>query len=218
MDSLILIAAPAVEPIPLIDLKIQAGLSPVEDQDHVKSQQLSKMLRRHLKTARSKVESMTRRVLISQTWQYNLDGFPCANPRYNDPWEHHAIKLPKQPFQSMVGIAYIDITGTPQQLAQDTTYGNSIVGEYAYQLDPGGETQPARIAPAWFVPWPLTRNVQAAVKITFVSGYGENGEAMPAELYQAILFLAHSYYEPSYYKDVDSLVYDLISPYRNLVS
>jgi uncharacterized phiE125 gp8 family phage protein len=218
MDDLILIAGPAVEPVTLYDLKLQAGLSPVEDQDHVKSQMLSRLLRRHLATARSRIESMTRRVFITQTWRLNLDGFPGPDMRYNNPWHRHAIMLPKQPFQAIGNITYIDTTGTPQTLAQDTSFGNDIVGQYAYQLDPGGETQPARIAPAWLIPWPLTRRVQAAVQITFTAGYGETGASLPPELYQAILFQAHSYYEPSFYKDIDQLVSNLIGPYINRVS
>jgi uncharacterized phiE125 gp8 family phage protein len=218
MDDLILITPPTVEPITLYELKLQCGLSPVEDQDHIKSEMLAKTLRRHLVAARSKIESMTRRVFITQTWQMNLDGFPGIDMRYNNPWERHGILLPKQPFQSIVSVQYVDITGTMVPLAQDTSYGNNLLGQYAYQLDPGSSGQPARIAPAWFVPWPLTRRVQSAVRITFTAGYGDTGASLPPELSQAILFQAHSFYEPSFYKDIDKLVADLIGPYINRIS
>jgi uncharacterized phiE125 gp8 family phage protein len=218
MDDLILLTPPTVEPVTLAELKLQCGFSPMEDQDHVQSDMLAQRLRRNLATARSRIESMTRRVFITQTWQMNLDGFPGIDMRYNNPWERHAILLPKQPFQSIVSVQYVDITGTVVPLVQDTSYGNNLLGEYAYQLDPGSSGQPARIAPAWFVPWPLTRRVQAAVQITFTAGYGETGTLLPPELYQAILCLAHSYYDPSFYKDIETLVANLIGPYINRIS
>lgn len=218
MDSLVLVTPPASEPVSLYMLKLQCGLSPVEDTDHVKSQMLSQLLRRYITTARIECENRTRRVLLTQTWTMNLDGFPGVDMRYSDPWQRHAILLPKQPFQSIVSVDYIDVNGVQQALAQDSSYGNGIHGQYAYQLDPGGETQPARIAPAWLVPWPLTRRVQAAVQITFVAGYGSAGASMPDPIISAILFLAHSYYDPTAYKDVDGLVSGLLGPYINRVS
>jgi hypothetical protein len=170
MDSLILVTPPAGEPVSVSDMMIQLGMGALSDSSL--STMLTTQLSGFIMAARDYCESYMRRVCLTQTWTMNLDGFPGVDVRYNDPWRRHAIMLPKQPFQSIVSVNYIDVNGIPQVLAQDTSYGNDILGEYAYQLDPGGETQPARIAPAWLVPWPLTRRVQAAVQITFAAGYG----------------------------------------------
>jgi uncharacterized phiE125 gp8 family phage protein len=218
MEDLVLITPPAVEPVSLYQLKLQCGLSPVEDQDHIKEKQVRDQLRPFITIARTECENRTRRVFITQTWLWKLDGFPCPNRHYAEHWERHGLKLPKQPFQSLGSVQYVDTTGALQTLAQDTDYGNGALPQYSFQLDPGSDHQPARIAPSWLVPWPPTRYVQSNVLIQFTAGYGDTGASVPAPITQAILFLAHSYYDPTAYKNVDALVDSLLNPYVNRIS
>ena len=193
--STILITAPAVEPVTLFDAKLQCGLSPIEDTDHVKSDMVSRQLRRFITTARQECENRTRRAFITQTWKWQLDG-----------WEHPFF-LPKPPFQAIVTFNYIDTSGATQD-----------ANVYGYQLDPGSDTQPARLAPLYAQPWPPLRRVQNNVSIVFRCGYGATGATVPPVITQAILFLVHSYYDPTAYKNVDALVDGLLSPYVNRIS
>lgn len=204
--ALSLIARPAVEPVTLSDLKHQLGLSPNEDADHVKEAMTAKLLRRHIKVARSECEKRTRRAFIAQTWKYTREGFGRCDPEYTRS-KFPGFWIPKPPFQSIVSFQYVDQAGTTQTL--DTA---------GYQIDPGGETMPARITAPYQAPWPILRSVPANVSLTVVCGFGDTGDAVPAEIQQAILFLAHSYYDPGNFKNVDGLVDSLLSGYVNHIA
>lgn len=195
--SLSLVTAPAVEPVTLADAKLQLGLSPYEDTDHIRSEQLAAKLRRYITAARAMCEDYTRRALITQVWVQRMDGW--RNP----------ILLPKPPFQGIVGFTYVDTSGATQDASV-----------YTYQLDHGSETQPARIAPPWATPWPPLRLVQNSVAITFRCGYGDTGASVPPQITQAILFLVEWMYNTGGSVDtaMPRIVTSLLDPYRNLVS
>jgi hypothetical protein len=226
--SIALITPPTLEPVTTADLKLQLGLSPLEDTDHIKARQLGQRLRRHIRTARRECEKRTRRVFITQTWQLQLDGWP----RIGEMYAHrlaHSILLPKPPFQSLVSFTYTDTDGNLQNIIDpvlgsgQTQPGSTIATNYTAalwtcQIDPGSETQPAKLYAPFATPWPPVRLIPDNITIQFVCGYGDTGASVPDEITQAILFLAHSYYDPSAFKDVDKLVDSLLAGYINLVA
>jgi uncharacterized phiE125 gp8 family phage protein len=146
-------------------------------------------------TARRYVEKMTSRALLTQTWDYFLDAFPC--------W---AIPLPRgTPLQSITTVKYTD-PSTGNQL----TLGSSL---YVANL----RKEPAIIVPSYGNVWPTTRTVENAVEIRFVAGYVG---AVPEELKQAIKVLVAKMYEareaveePAR-KDVPLAFWNLINEYR----
>lgn len=101
-----------------------------------------------VKGARVAAERLTRRALVTQTWDLYLDCFPA--------WQLH---VPKPVLQSVTSITYIDTDGVEQILAADQ-----------YRVDAASE--PARITPAFGLVWPVTRAQTNAVKVRFVCGYG----------------------------------------------
>ena len=103
---------------------------------------------RLIKAARVAAENITRRALVTQTWDLYMDSFPC--------WEIH---LPKPTLQSVTAITYFDTDGVEQTLAADQ-----------YRVD--ATTEPARITPAYGLSWPDTRCQTNAIKVRFVAGYG----------------------------------------------
>ena len=171
MEDIVLIAPPPIEPITLAEAKLQLGFGPVEDSDRLASQILADRLRPFIIAARTACENYTRRAssrrrgcsarLVSwQNFRYEWNGYP-------------QIDLPKPPFQSITFFQYVDVSGTLQTLTQDTTYGaNPQFPQYGYQLDPGSETQPARLISPFARPWPPTRMVPNNVLIQFRCGYG----------------------------------------------
>lgn len=204
--SIALVTKPAVEPITLSDLKLQVGLSPNEDSDHVKESMTARLLRRYIKSARAECEKRTRRVFITQTWRLQLDGWPRIYREYGG-FRYPVLVLPKPPYQSIVSFNYIDTSGTSQDMAV-----------YTYQTDAGSETQPGKLYPPYAQPWPPLRLIPNNVTVEFVCGYGDDGDSVPAEIQQAILFLAHSYYDPTAFKDVDKLVDNLLDGYVNRIA
>lgn len=101
-----------------------------------------------IKAARMAAERITRRALVTQTWDMFLTGFPG--------WEMY---IPKPKTQSIVSISYVDSNGVTQTLAIDQ-----------YLVDT--KSEPARITPAFGLIWPVTRWQNNAVTVRFTSGYG----------------------------------------------
>lgn len=156
----VLITPPTAEPVTLADLKSQMGLSPTQDTDHVQSDLLSKRLRRAIRGARAECESMTSRVFMTQTWKVLLDTWPHKDPRYDEHW-YRSIVLPVPPFQSVSTFTYTDTQGITQDMFV-----------YGFQVDPGSETQPARLTSPFAQPWPPIRMVPNNVQVQFKCGYG----------------------------------------------
>jgi uncharacterized phiE125 gp8 family phage protein len=101
-----------------------------------------------IRSARIAAERITKRALVTQTWDLYLDRFPA--------WEQY-IPLPKT--QSVASVKYIDTNGAEQTLAADQ-----------YLVDT--KSEPGRIAPAFGLIWPVTRWQTNAVTIRFTCGYG----------------------------------------------
>lgn len=169
--SLVLIAPPASEPVSLAEIRSQLDLGPWEDSDHVTAAIRAARLRGMITAARTACEDYLRQTLITQTWELRLDGFPGFNTRYNRDG-YPQIWIPKPPFQSVVSFQYVDVGGVLQTMALDSTYGVNDPTFYSYQLDPGSQTIPARVLPAYARPWPPTRLVANNVILRFIAGYG----------------------------------------------
>ena len=128
------------------------------------------LLSRLVTGARTTAERITRRALVTQTWDLCLDAFPA--------WE---IGIPKPPLQSVTSITYVDTNGVTQTLPADQ-----------YMVDI--KSEPARIVPAFGVVWPVTRWQPNAVTVRFVCGYGV-AAAVPAGIKNWMLVRIKQMYE-----------------------
>lgn len=116
-------------------------------------------LTRLLQVATRDVERLTRRALITQTWQLVLDEFPAEE-----------IDIPRPPLQSLT-IQYVDSNGSTQSFTD-------------YQIE---YSSPACVSPAYNKVWPATRpETENAVTVTFVAGFGSLPSDVPAE-YQNVI-------------------------------
>lgn len=115
-------------------------------------------------TARAKVEELSGRALITQTWDRWYDyGFP------------RLIELPWAPLQSAV-ITYVDANGDTQTLDASL-----------YTVDT--DSEPGRIYPADGQCWPVTRAIPKAVKVRYVAGYGDEAADVPEQLRHAVAMM-----------------------------
>ena len=96
--------------------------------------------------ATSDAEHRLGRALVQQTWEQVQDGFDDD------------IDLPNPPLVSVTSLKYIDTDGTEQTLSTSL-----------YSVD--GDSEPARILPAYGASWPGTRSVPSAVRARYVAGY-----------------------------------------------
>lgn len=111
-----------------------------------------------IKSAARLAQQRLNRALMTQTWQLVLDEFPLAE-----------MKLPMPRVQSVVSITYVDAAGADQSIAPS-----------GYKLDP--DFPPGWVFPAIDTDWPATRAQANAVKVTFVSGYGDTPASVPEDV------------------------------------
>lgn len=110
-----------------------------------------------IQAARERCEHLLGRALITQTWARVLDAFPAAE-----------IELGMPPVQSISSVVYVDGAGDSQTMPSTD-----------YSLDNTTE-------PGWVLPsedlgnWPTTLDTANAVTVTFVTGFGATGAAVPA--------------------------------------
>lgn len=160
-------AAPAAEPLSLIDVQDHLLLTDanVADSDVRKLAAL-------IALARTYVEDMTGLQLITATWVQKLDAFPGAD----------YIMLRKPPLATITSITYLDAAGNAQTLSSST----------AYQADTS--TIPGRVLLRYGQTWPTTYDYHNAVTITYTAGYGAAGTAVPEPLRQAMLLMIEHWY------------------------
>lgn len=147
-------------------------LEQVKLQCRIEHSDLDTHLEGLIKTARKHVEAITRRTLLPQTRKLVLDAFPS---------EGEVIKLLYPPVTDVSSITYVDTSGTTQTWSS-SNYIKSLTSE------------PARIATAYNVQWPITREQIDAVTVNYTVGYA-SADAVPQPLKQAILLLVESFYE-----------------------
>jgi uncharacterized phiE125 gp8 family phage protein len=121
-----------------------------------------------LAAAQGHVEAYTSSRLLTQTVEARAGEF------------RDLMHLPFGPVQSIVSIQYSDTAGGVQTLDPET-----------YELFGAGIDRGVR--PAFGQQWPPTRNVEDAVKVTAVVGYG-SGADVPTPIVQAVLLLLGDYY------------------------
>jgi uncharacterized phiE125 gp8 family phage protein len=161
--ALSLFTEPADEPITVEEAKAHLRVDFADDDDYIIGL---------ITAARMITEERTYRALITQTWDYILDGFP---PNY-------IIRIPKSKLQSVTSITYTDMNGT-----------DHIFDPANYIVDK--KSIPGRISLGYNKLWPVTiLQPISAVSIRFIAGYGD-ATAVPQPLIHAMKYLISQWYE-----------------------
>lgn len=188
--GLTLVTAPATEPVELLEAKAHLRL----DDDFFEEDDLVTDL---LVAARTHVENMTGRGLITQGWRLSLDRFPAWN---------ELISLQRAPVKSVESVKYLDDAGALQTLAPSQ-----------YVVDASGRSG-GKIGLAFGASWPSTRGQLNAVTIDFTIGDAKG--AVPSPLKSAIKLLLADLYMNRESNIVGTIVSEnptvaaLVSPYR----
>jgi uncharacterized phiE125 gp8 family phage protein len=157
------VTPPEVEPVTLAEAKAHLRLDTNTDDAYVSAL---------ITAARERVELFLRRALITQTFEYTIDGFPA-----------NEIDLPRPPLQSVGWIKYVDTAGILQTFSPENYVADVSSNEIA------------RIALAWNQYWPITRCSINAVVIRFFAGYGDSVEDVPQAIRHGILIEIANLYE-----------------------
>lgn len=121
------------------------------------------LIARLIAAARGEVEAATRRRLIAQTWRMFLDAWPRGG----------RVEIPLVPLREVLSVTVYDAAGDGEAMPAS-----------AYIVDVSAE--PARMLVRRPVPPGQSLN---GIEIDVVAGYGEEGDAVPAPLRQAVLML-----------------------------
>lgn len=158
-------ATPAV---PLKDIKRHLNIDYSDDDT---------LLTDYILTATRDVEHDTNRSFINKTYVMKLDCFPS----YYTVGLHNDIVIPVAPLSSVTSITYVDENEATQTWASSK-----------YTVDTSSE--PARVEPAYQETYPSTLNINNAVTVTFVAGYGTSESSVPVEIQHIIKMLVSEYW------------------------
>lgn len=187
-----LVTAPTREPVELQDIERHLRL----DIDYPEEQEL---LQLYITAARKRVEALTGRKLMNQTWKYYLEDWP----------EGDYIKVPYPPLVSVSSVKYRDSDYTEQTMDS---------GDYRVLTN----IEPGIIALDYGAVWPsdtLIGNAEA-IYIEYICGYGTARTSVPEELRIAIMQIVGTLYEsrettsPQMIVEVPETAYMLIEPFR----
>lgn len=122
-----LITAPTIEPITMLETKLHLRIgNDVSDEDS--------LVDAIIKASREHVEDITRRCLLTQTWDFSIQDWPEAN----------YIKLPGGNLQSVTSVKWKDTDGTETTLTVTTDYLVEANGEQCGRIVlPYGESWPS---------------------------------------------------------------------------
>ena len=160
--ALVLVTGPASEPVSVEEAKAHLRVDGSDDDAYIGTL---------ITTARSHVETITRRALITQTWKLVLDD-----------WPDDVLELYLPPLVSVSSLTYKDADGDTQTFASSN-----------YVVD--ADSVPGRLCLADDASWPSDDLYpMGAVQIQYVAGYGDADE-VPQPIKSAILLLVGHYYE-----------------------
>jgi uncharacterized phiE125 gp8 family phage protein len=126
----------------------------------------------YVRAAEAYVETITGRKLVTQTWKWFLDAFPCGD----------RLTLPFGQLQSVTHVKYTDTAGTQTTFSAD-------YWEASTARDPGV------LALSYNQSWPSTTlRVLDPIEIQFVCGWTTAAD-VPYEIQAAILLVATHFYE-----------------------
>jgi len=195
--SLELVTAPAVEPVSLQEARDH--LRAIEDTAGTEDAVIAGLIKRARELFDGR-DGFLGRQLITATWDLTIDEFPIGD----------FIDLPLAPVQSITSITYIDTSGNEQTLDS---------GVYSLSKD---LTNQPRVWLTYTGEWPDTRDIQEAVTIRFVAGYGLQAD-VPEPIRAAILLMIGHGYENREPVNIGNIVTTipmtvdaLIWPYRRI--
>ncbi len=195
MARLTLVTAPAQEPINVPEAAEWLRLDDL-DTDEV-------LLASLIRTARIEAEEFINRAIISQTYDWVLDGW----------WYGSTIELPKPPTSAVSSIKYLDSDGVEQ------TWDSA---NYVVDMPSGDVPAPARVQLADGVSFPALDDRLAVVTIRFVAGWATPGE-VPEGIRTALRMKVADLYEGRLSTTTGTINVNnqqtwksLLSPYREI--
>lgn len=147
-----LVTAPITEPVSIAEIEVHSRIG----SGMVATLGQTTAVNIYIAAARQRAETITRRQLITATWDLVLDyaDFPAGT--------RTPIEIPLPPLQSITSITYVDTAGATQTLSSTL---------YRAITESGPKAQPGLVIPVYGEVWPSVRDDLSVVTIRFVAGY-----------------------------------------------
>ena len=158
--SSILVTAPAGEPLALDEARAFLRADIHDDDELIASL---------IAAARSHVEALTRRALLTQGWRLTLDAWPADG----------RIPVRPGPLRELTAARVYDLAGNATTL--DLQHFVPDLGACELAVAPWALMQPTRLA--------------AGIELDVTVGYGDSGADVPEPLRQALRLLVAHWYE-----------------------
>jgi len=174
---LILVTAPTMEPVTLVEARLQCRVDAVGSPA---ASALDALLERYVSAAVAHLDGpfgYIGRALVTQTWDLKLDSFPAE------------IVIPMPPLQSVDSLSYIDPDGETVTLSAESPLIYQIVTDTRRR---------ARIVPAYGESWPTARDVPDAVTVRFTCGWRHDDspqEPVPESIRNALLLMVEDLFD-----------------------
>jgi uncharacterized phiE125 gp8 family phage protein len=158
------------------------------------------LLNNDIQGAREHVEDITRRALLTQTWDYYLPAFPYEN----------SFKVPFGNLQSVTHIKYTDSDGDQTTMTAGTDYIVETNGEYCGRIVlPYGGTWPS------FTAYPSN-----PIVVRFVAGWTA-AASIPYKIRATCLLIAaglygnrEGYFQNAFQLRTSTIIGDMLATYR----
>lgn len=157
--TLLVVTAPAVEPVSVSEVQDRVGVS-------VDAALIGSLIT----GIRQKVETYLDRALITQTLRLSLNGFPYGYTL----GAAGTIDLPRAPLQSVTSVKYFDLDDAEQTFAASRYL---VLTNY----------EPGKVQVKYGDVWPTNVRAENVVQIDYVAGYGASADDVPAGIRMAIL-------------------------------
>lgn len=158
-----IVTPPTIEPVTLTEAKLQCRVDATDEDTFITGL---------ITAAREEVERLSWHVLLTQTLELVLNGWPCDDEIY----------LPRPPLQSVTSVIY-------------KLTDHSSVTWPATRYVVATDSVPAYITPAYGLSWPTdVLDVAEAVRVRYVAGW-TSAALVPQSLKLACLLLIAHWYE-----------------------
>lgn len=156
--GLTLTTPPADEPVTLDEAKAHLRIELSDSSEDTLVESL-------IVAARRWAEGELSASLITQTWKLTLPAFPC---------DEQPIRLERGPVQSITSLKYLDASNVEQTLNTSK-----------YLLEP--RLRADEVWLTYLSTWPTTVAQRDAVRIVYVTGYGDASTDVPEDIRRAML-------------------------------
>ena len=181
MAGLVVVTAPAVEPVTVDEVIKHLRLDADTDEGEVES---------YIQASREWCENYTGRAFINRTLRLSIDGIDEVDIPLWEGWKtgpdislrKRDILIPKPPLYSVTSVTTFDDADA-----------STVFASTKYYVDKARE--PGRVFLRNGETWPTALRVSNAVEIVYVAGYGATAGSVPASIVFAIKSLAAWLYE-----------------------